>query len=119
MSEHYHQQWSNKSAQGPLAEMNRLKDENAALRAQLAALRESNLTKEYLTNSTDSYANQREVFLTGARLLGYNSAREYIEAMATKYSVGVEKARMIFMACGYEDWNTGFIETLMEMSEGE
>lgn len=117
MSEHYHQQWSNKKAQWPLAEVNRLKDENAVLRAQLAALRESNLTKEYLTSSTDTYASQREVFLAGARLLGYNSARAYIEAMATKYSVDVEEARIAFLACGYEGWNTEFVEALHNMKE--
>ena len=114
MSEHYHQQWSNKKAQWPLAEVNRLKDENAVLRAQLAALRK--LEPEYEENEqTESYAAQRNNFLQSVKPIGYNSARAYIEAMATKYSVDVEEARIAFLACGYEGWNTEFVEMLMEM----
>ena len=61
----------------------------------------------------------RQEFLDNVRPLGYSSARAYIEAMAEKYSVDVEEARQAFLNCGYEEWDTGFIEVLMEMDKGE
>lgn len=61
----------------------------------------------------------RQEFLDNVKPLGYSSARAYIEAMAEKYSVDVEEARQAFLNCGYQEWNTGFIEVLMEMGKGE
>ena len=68
---------------------------------------------------TSEEAKARQEFLDNVKPLGYTSARAYIEAMADKYGVDVENARQAFLNCGYEDWNTGFIETLMEMDKGE
>lgn len=61
----------------------------------------------------------RQEFLDNVKPLGYSSARAYIEAMAEKYSVDVEEARQAFLNCGYQEWNTGFIEVLIEMDKGE
>lgn len=87
-----------------------LEAENARLRMGVIAVAEKQECLEEF-----SYKD----FLACVRELGYSGGREYIEAMATKCSVEVEEARVSFLACGYDEWNTGFIDALMEMSKGE
>lgn len=91
--------------------------ENARLRREVEYL------KMQLTRATQipyvpldpEQRTEHQNLLAYLNALGYNSARDYIEAMADKYRVDVEDARQAFLNCGYEEWNTGFIETLMEM----
>lgn len=91
-----------------------LEVENARLRGMLR-LREK--PSNAALNTLSEEAQARKEFLDNVKPLGYTSARAYIEAMADKYGVDVENARQAFLNCGYEEWNTGFIETLMEMME--
>lgn len=101
--------------------------QQAALQRRVAELEVENDRLRGLLKSQESFSSPvvpqlseealaRQEFLDNVKPLGYSSARAYIEAMAEKYSVDVEEARQAFLACGYEEWNTGFIETLMEIS---
>ena len=92
-----------------------LEVENARLRGMLRLGEKPSAT----LNTISEEAQARQEFLDNVKPLGYPSARAYIEAMADKYGVDVENARQAFLNCGYEEWNTGFIETLIEMDKGE
>ena len=94
-----------------------LEVENARLRGMLRLGEKPSATPPLNTPSEEAQARQE--FLDNVKHLGYTSARAYIEAMADKYGVEIEDARQAFLNCGYEEWNTGFIETLMEMDKGE
>ena len=90
-----------------------LEVENARLSGLLHLVEKPSAT----LNTISEEAKARQEFLDNVKPLGYTSARAYIEAMADKYGVDVEDARQAFLNCGYEEWNTRFIETLMEMME--
>lgn len=101
------------NTQALLAENARLRRENEYLKMQIANVKHP---QQHCESIGEINAEHKEL-LAHINALGYNSAKDYITEMANVHGVDLEEARQAFLACGYEEWNNGFIKELIKVKE--